>query len=472
MISPDPVTLYVPYGARSSTRCRMARPQLVGERQASALILDHRWVDAPGGEREHGAHEVVAVADHPRRSDDVVPRHRGHHLITRGLCLAVDAERRDRILFAVGPLCGTVEHVVAGDVDERDAVRRGDPRQRGHTGDVGRPRRRRVRSASRLGRIHGGEGRGVDDRLVIPPAKGVFEVRRRQVDVGAVNEFDGRPVGVGATQGPAQLPSGTENQGLSGRHRRDVGQPRVRPVLGRQLRALQRDRPIDAHCFVGQVQERVRGVGGVVVVHQVRVRGIGLQRLERVADTAGHEHCPRWVEFRGEHCAEGGTVTQIDPRAEDAPRRDRDVTCPTARRGMPLVLPAASLNEMLFWTGPKSGSPAATIFSPLPVLLEPPAVVAVDGQLPHRQAGNRSLVGAQRFTVFGHVSLPELGVERLGGALGGGPPLLMVRGTSRWWRPSPAGSLHSGVASRVRRGAWWSRSHSGDRDRPESVTWS
>ena len=58
---------------------------------------------------------------------------------------------------------------------------------------------------------------------------------------------------------------------------------------------------------------------------------------------------------------------------------------------MPRVVPTASLNEMLFCTGPKSGRPARGHLLALPVLLEPAAGVAVDGQLPHDEPGDRGL---------------------------------------------------------------------------------
>ncbi len=49
---------------------------------------------------------------------------------------------------------------------------------------------------------------------------------------------------------------------------------------------------------------------------------------------------------------------------------------------IPRVVPAASLNEIFCCTGPKSGIPAAIIFSRCQFSLNHAAVVAVDGQLP------------------------------------------------------------------------------------------
>ena len=62
----------------------------------------------------------------------------------------------------------------------------------------------------------------------------------------------------------------------------------MRLVLLGQFSLFQRDGPGDGGRLVRQVQERVLalGVGGPVVVHEVRVGGAVLERLERVAHPA------------------------------------------------------------------------------------------------------------------------------------------------------------------------------------------
>ena len=68
-------------------------------------------------------------------------RHRAHDLVARGLRLPVHAQRGNRVVLAVRPRRGAVEHIVTGEVHQRKTVSRSDARQRGDTGDVGGPRR-------------------------------------------------------------------------------------------------------------------------------------------------------------------------------------------------------------------------------------------------------------------------------------------------------------------------------------------
>jgi hypothetical protein len=48
----------------------------------------------------------VALADHPRGTDDVVPRHRYHDLVASRFRVSVYTERNYRIVFALGALRG------------------------------------------------------------------------------------------------------------------------------------------------------------------------------------------------------------------------------------------------------------------------------------------------------------------------------------------------------------------------------
>ena len=64
---------------------------------------------------------------------------------------------------------------------------------------------------------------------------------------------------------------------------------------------------------------------------------------------------------------------------------------------MPRVVPAESLNEMLFCTGPEVGQAERHHLLPLPVLLEPAAVVTVDRKVIEDDAGNRGFVRVSFF---------------------------------------------------------------------------
>ena len=85
--------------------------------------------------RLHGLDEVVPIADDPAGAHDVVARAPGHGDVAGGLGLAVDGKRAERLLLAVH-LGRAVENVVAGHMDERDAVPGA-----GGAGEQGRPHR-------------------------------------------------------------------------------------------------------------------------------------------------------------------------------------------------------------------------------------------------------------------------------------------------------------------------------------------
>lgn len=98
------------------------------EGQAAQLVVDHgdllqlvlRVGDAVG-QAPHGLDEVVPLADDPGAAHDVVARAAGHGDVAGGLGLAVDGQRAEGLVLGVD-LGRAVEDVVAGHVDERDAV--------------------------------------------------------------------------------------------------------------------------------------------------------------------------------------------------------------------------------------------------------------------------------------------------------------------------------------------------------------
>ncbi len=67
--------------------------QLVGEAEPAPLVVDNRRRDAVAGQALHGAHEVAALADEPRRAQHEVVAGRAHGHVTRGLRLCVDPQR-------------------------------------------------------------------------------------------------------------------------------------------------------------------------------------------------------------------------------------------------------------------------------------------------------------------------------------------------------------------------------------------
>ena len=83
-----------------------------------------------------------------------------------------------------------------------------------------------------------------------------------------------------------------------------------------------------ASGFVGRVHRWVVGVRRVVIVDEVGVGGIRLERLVCVADSARHEDRTRWVELDGEHGPERWAGAQVDPRAEYPSGRHRDELVP------------------------------------------------------------------------------------------------------------------------------------------------
>src|SRR5690606_36251439 len=112
---------------------------------------------------------------------------------------------------------------------------------------------------------------------------------------------------------------------------------------------------------------------------------------------------------------------------------------------MPRVVPTAALNEMLFCTGPKSGRPAATIFSRCQFSLNHPRLSPCTGSSHSTSPGmpvswdESGLLNSVTFRLASLAQRPEAllaqrsesslafaRVEGLGGVLGGRPPVLVV----------------------------------------------
>ena len=167
----------------------------------------------------------------------------------------------------------------------------------------------------------------------------------------------------------------------------------MRLVLVRELGLLQRDRPGDGRGLVGEVQERVLalGVGGPVVVDQVGVGGVVLQGLEGVAHAAGNEDGLAGVELGGEDGAEGRALAQVHPGAEDPAGGHGDELVP--RLGVDAAGGAGRFVERdVVLHRAEVGQAERHHLFPLPVLLEPAAVVAVDRKVVEDDAGDRGFV--------------------------------------------------------------------------------
>ena len=92
------------------------------EGEASNLVIDDGHllqclirIRHAVGQRHHRLHEIVAVADYPARAQDVVLRRHRHRDVSRGLRLAIYAQRGEGLVLIVH-LGHAVEHIVGADV--------------------------------------------------------------------------------------------------------------------------------------------------------------------------------------------------------------------------------------------------------------------------------------------------------------------------------------------------------------------
>ena len=171
------------------------------------------------------------------------------------------------------------------------------------------------------------------------------------------------------------------------------------PILLAQLGVLERDGPVDRDGLVGEVEERIRRVGGPVVVHQIRVRRGVFEHLERVADAARHEDRRRRIDLGREHAPEAVARAQVDPGAEDAARRDRHPLVPglgvdPSRRA------SGSVERDVVLHRAEVGQAQRRHLLALPVLLEPAPVVAVHVEIEQQHPRDGGLVHLHRHCPF------------------------------------------------------------------------
>ena len=230
----------------------------------------------------------------------------------------------------------------------------------------------------------------------------------------------------------AQLAVAAGDERPPGRHRDDVLEVRVVQVGLGYGGLVERDRPLDGELGVGEVHE---GVGllqleGPVRVHQVGVGGAVLQRLEGVAHAARDVDGLGRVEHGRVDLAEGlAALSQVDPGAEDAAAGHGDELVPglgvdAAGDAAAVVVGDVVLDDA------EIGDAEPGHLGALPVLLEPAARVAVDGEVDDPEALDAGHGGGEFLLECDvcHVSplLLALGaVPGLGGLLGRAPPGLV-----------------------------------------------
>ena len=231
----------------------------------------------------------------------------------------------------------------------------------------------------------------------------------------------------------AQLAVAAGDEGALRRHGDDVPQHRVVFVRLGDGGLGQRDRPLDGELGVGEVHE---GVGPLelqrpVGVHQVGVGGAVLQGLEGVAHAARDVDGLAGIQGAGEHLPVGGAaLAKVHPCAEDRAAGHRDELVPGLRVDAAGDAPLLVVGDVVL-DDAEVGDAERAHLGALPVLLEPAARVAVDGEVDDHEAPDAGLGDGEVLLECDvcHLTLPSLlplrAVAGLGGLLDGAPPGLV-----------------------------------------------
>ena len=191
----------------------------------------------------------------------------------------------------------------------------------------------------------------------------------------------------------AQLAVAAGDERPLGRHRDDVLEHRVVEVGLGHGGLVELDGPLDGELGVGEVHE---GVGPLelerpVGVHQVGVGGAVLKGLEGVAHAARDVDGPARVQGAGEHLAEGlASLAQVHPGAEDRAARDGDELVPGLGVDAAGDAAAVVVGDVVLDDAEVRDAQGGHLGA-LPVLLEPAARVAVDGEVDDLQAPDAGL---------------------------------------------------------------------------------
>lgn len=399
---------HVEDGPRHVAREGQAAQLVVHDGDPFQLVL--RIGDAVG-EPLHGLDEVVPLADDPGAAQDVVAGAAGHGDVAGGLGLAVDGQRGEGLLLVMR-LRGAVEDVVGGHVDQGDPVPGAGAGEKGGTDRVGLPGGHAALGGLRP--VDRRVGAAVDDGAVERPVilrigLGVGHVEG--VDVAEVEVLGDAALLRQRAHRVAQLAVAAGDEGALRRHRDDVPQHRVVEVRLGDGGLVERDRPPDGELGVGEVHE---GVGllqfkGPVGVHQVGVGGAVLKGLEGVAHAARDVDGLAGIQNGREHLAEGlAALAQVHPGAEDGTAGHGDELVPGLGVDAAGDAAAVVVGDVVL-DDPEVGDAQGGHLGALPVLLEPAARVAVDGEVDDLQAPDAGLGDGEVLLECDvcHVSLPS-----------------------------------------------------------------
>ena len=273
--------------------------------------------------------------------------------------------------------------------------------QVGRPGGVGPPGG--PASLGGLGPVDVGPGGRVDDDVVVAPVQrvhggGLGDVELRQVHAGGVvarRRQLGHELAPQLAVGPGdQYAPAHEALGGGGREGGDVLHARVGPVLVGEDRLLQGDGPGHGHRLVGQVEEGVPGPRRPVGVDQVGVGRARLQGLVGVAHALGNVDRHRGVDLTGVDGAETRALAQVHPGPEDPAGGHRDELVPGLGVNTPGHPHLVVEGDVVLHRAEVRQAQGHHLL-PLPVLLEPPPVVPVEGQVDPQEAGDRRGVDAQ-----------------------------------------------------------------------------